>query len=256
MSSCTRFDSLVTPYLDGALEGADLAFVDTHLSKCAPCRARVEVERSVCTLIASRRVELQAGPVPAGLVLRCRAASTSLLPVAPTVSSSAAWWQTWSFRLAVAAAAILSVGAVTYRATVGQGQGVVAELAADHMKCFLMNSVLGTHHDTEIVEEEMRSRFDWVAHLPEHPETADLELVGSRPCLYERGTIAHIMYRHHGLPVSIFMLPGHLLDGSVRHALGHDAVMWSDANRTFVLVARAPRAEVEQVATFVQASLR
>ena len=256
MSSCARLDSLVTPYLDGALEGADLAFVDAHLRKCAPCRSRVEAERSVCTLIASRRAELLSTPVPAALVLRCRAATTSLLPVPVAAPPSTAWWHTRTFRLAVAAATVLSVGAVTYRATVGQGQGVAAELAADHVKCFLLNSVLRTYHEPGAVEAEMRSRFAWAVHLPEHPETADLELVGSRPCLYERGKIAHIMYRHQGVPVSIFMLPGHLLDDRMRHALGHDAVTWSDANRTFVLVARAPRAEVEQVATFVQASLR
>ena len=255
MSSCARLDSLVTPYLDGALEGADLAFVDAHLRKCAPCRSRVEAERSVCTLIRSRRVELRSTQVPAALVMRCRAATSSTLPAAVATPTSSGWWQTRTFQLAVAAA-VLSVGAVTYRTTVGQGQGVLTELAADHVKCFLINSVLGTQHEPELVESDMRSRFEWAAHLPEHPETADLTLVGSRPCLYERGKIAHIMYRHQGVPVSIFMLPGHLLDDRMRHALGHDAVTWSDANRTFVLVARAPRAEVEQVATFVQASLR
>ncbi len=38
-------------------------------------------------------------------------------------------------------------------------------------------------------------------------ERAGLELVGARPCLYGEGRVAHIMYRHHGVPVSLFMLP-------------------------------------------------
>jgi len=37
--------------------------------------------------------------------------------------------------------------------------------------------------------------------------------------------------------------------------LGHEAAMWCDGNRTFVLVAREPRGEVERMAKFVQASM-
>src|SRR5258707_7179604 len=38
-------------------------------------------------------------------------------------------------------------------------------------------------------------------------ETAGLELIGERTCLYGEGRIAHVMYRHDGHPVSVFMLP-------------------------------------------------
>ena len=57
------------------------------------------------------------------------------------------------------------------------------------------------------VESSMASRFAWQMRLPEHPEQAGLELVGARPCLYGEGLVAHIMYRHNGHPVSVFMLP-------------------------------------------------
>jgi len=38
--------------------------------------------------------------------------------------------------------------------------------------------------------------------------------------------------------------------------LGHEAAIWCVGNRTFVVVAREPRREVERIAAFVQASLR
>jgi len=38
--------------------------------------------------------------------------------------------------------------------------------------------------------------------------------------------------------------------------LGHEAAIWCVGNRTFVLVAREPRRDVERMASFVQASLR
>ena len=38
--------------------------------------------------------------------------------------------------------------------------------------------------------------------------------------------------------------------------MGHEAVIWSGGGRTFVLIAREPRAEVERMASTVQAALR
>jgi anti-sigma factor RsiW len=145
---------------------------------------------------------------------------------------------------------------VVYRATFGATQAIAAELTADHMKCLVLNAVMRTHDSVADVQADLRSGFGWTAQLPEHAEAEGLELVGSRPCLYEHGKIAHIMYRHNGVPVSIFMLPGGRQPRELVSALGHDAVIWSDGERTFVLIARAPRADVERVASFVQASLR
>ncbi len=38
--------------------------------------------------------------------------------------------------------------------------------------------------------------------------------------------------------------------------MGHEAAVWSVGKRTFVLIAREPRQDVERLASFVQASLR
>ena len=97
----------------------------------------------------------------------------------------------------------------------------------------------------------MASGFDWQMHLPEHAERAGLELVGARPCLYGEGRVAHIMYRHNGHPVSIFMLPRSARAEELVEVMGHQAAIWSVGNRTFVLIAREPRAEVERMTSFV-----
>ena len=94
---------------------------------------------------------------------------------------------------------------------------------------------------------------------------AGLELVGARPCLYARGKVAHLMYRHHGHPVSVFMIPNMTRPGvpgipgttdEVVDVLGHEATVWSEGGRTFVLVAREPKADVAQAVAFVQAALK
>ena len=63
------------------------------------------------------------------------------------------------------------------------------------------------------------------------------------------------MYRHQGQPVSLFMLPDTARAQQLVEVLGHEAAIWCANNRTFVLVAREPRQDVERMASFVQASL-
>jgi hypothetical protein len=158
---------------------------------------------------------------------------------------------------ALAASLVLVVGgAFVYQATAQSARVLAAELTADHVKCFAMNRALGTQQLPSAVESSMASGFDWRMHLPADPSRAGLELVGSRPCLYGEGKIAHIMYRHEGRPVSLFMLPKTARTEELVDVLGHEAAIWCVGNRTFVLVAREPRREVERMVSFVQASMR
>jgi hypothetical protein len=133
---------------------------------------------------------------------------------------------------------------------------MAAELTADHVKCFsLINPLIGTQVQATDVEGSIAAAFGWPVHLPERPERADLELVGARPCLYGEGRVAHIMYRHNGHPVSVFMLPRSSRAEEIIDVLGHHACVWSAGNRTFVLVARESQTEVAQMAAFVHASM-
>ena len=132
---------------------------------------------------------------------------------------------------------------------------MAAELAADHVKCFAMNAALGTRQVPSTVESTMLSSFDWRMHLPADPSRAGLELIGARPCLYGEGKIAHIMYRHQGRPVSLFMLPDTARAQGLVEVLGHEAAIWCVNDRTFVLVSREPKQDVERLAAFVKSSL-
>jgi anti-sigma factor RsiW len=257
MPSCASIEPLITPFVDGQLPAVDAEAVDAHIRLCAPCRSRVVAERSVSTLLRTRRHELCAEHAPTALRARCLSQHDRAPITSPASRSRWSGWRSGRMSLTMAAGIVLIVAsAAAYRATGGSTQVIAAELTADHVKCFMINAVLGTHETSEGVHMKMASGFGWDAHLPEHPEQADLELVGSRPCLYERGKIAHIMYRHRGVPVSVYMLPGTERSEEFRRIFGHEAAIWSDAQRTFVLIARAPHADVERMVTFVQASLR
>jgi anti-sigma factor RsiW len=265
MPSCSSIDPLVTPYVDGELGPADRQLVDQHLSRCAPCRSRVTVEQGVRTLMQERKSLLCRDHAPAILRSHCAAAARFNAAAAKSRGATAAAsqrsvraaWTTWLAPMSAAASLVVIVdGAFLYQATARSSHLLAAELAADHMKCFAMNAVLGTHQSADTVQSSMASSFGWNMRLPLGTDREDLELVGSRPCLYGEGKIAHIMYRHNGRPLSLFMLPRTERPEQLVETLGHECAIWSSADRTFVLVSRETRADVERLADYVQASMR
>ena len=257
--SCNRIDQLVTPFIDGDLPDSDRRAVEDHLRVCPPCQSRVVAEREVHELIRACVPVLKKAEAPDVLHAKCwqmaglnprasDAAARAGMPLAVLPRRLAPY--------ALAASLVIVVGgALVYQATDKSARVLAAELTADHLKCFAMNRALGTREGTAAVESSMSSGFDWRVHLPDDPSSAGLELVGSRPCLYGEGKIAHIMYTHEGRPVSLFMLPKAARTEELVEVLGHEAKIWCVGNRTFVLVAREPRADVERMASFVQASL-
>ena len=257
---CDRIDPLVTPFIDGELAAADHRAVEAHLKACPPCHSRVAAEREVQSLIRARVPVLCKTEAPDALHAKCWGLAhhtpRGAAAAAPALKASTPF----PARLApyaLAASLVLVVGgAFVYQATDKSATVLAAELTADHMKCFAMNRAFGKHEGSGAVESSMASSFNWSMHLPADPAKAGLELVGSRQCLYGEGEIAHIMYRHDGHPVSLFMLPGTARAEQLVEVLGHEAAIWCVGNRTFVLVAREPRPEVERMASFVQASLR
>jgi anti-sigma factor RsiW len=170
---------------------------------------------------------------------------------------------TWARRFAPVALAatlvLLAGGVALYWATRVSPRVLAAELALDHMKCFIVNRLAGLEtggSDQAAIEQSLASRFGWPAHLPERPHEAGLELVGARPCLYGEGRVAHVMYRHQGRPVSVFMLPERQRAEELVEVLGHEAAIWSAGDRTFVVVAREAPADVSRIVSFVHGSIR
>ena len=256
--SCQKIDPLVTPFIDGELPDPDRRAVEEHLRACPPCHSRVVAEREVHTLIREKVPALCKAEAPDALHARCweLARLTPRSDAAPRAAAPPVALPRRLAPYALAASLVFVVGgAFVYQATDKSSRVLAAELTADHVKCFAMNGLFGKHEGVEAVERSMANRFGWRMHLPADPARAGLELVGSRQCLYGEGEIAHIMYRHDGHPVSLFMLPKSARTEELVGVLGHEAKIWCDGNRTFVLVAREPRAAVERMASFVQASL-
>jgi len=238
------------------------------LRVCPPCHARVVVEQSVRDLLSVHKDALKHECAPAALRGRCAEAARQeasgiarLKPRATDANDVARGFSRASLArtkpLALAASLVLVVaGAFLYGLTDRSSRVMAAELVADHVKCFGLNHLLHTQQEAAIVEGAMAASFGWHVQLPDRAPQMGLELVGARPCLYGEGRVAHIMYRYNGRPVSVFMLPNTVRTSEIVDVMGHEAAVWPSAGRTFVLIAREPRAEVERIAAFVHAALR
>jgi anti-sigma factor RsiW len=261
MPDCTRIDHLVTPFVDGELPQSEQEAVTRHIAVCPPCRARVTAETAVRTLVQARRPDLARAAAPPALKARCQSLCSRAHSAARTEPRIGSTRPTpaWRERLApfaLAAALVLIVGgAFLYQATRNSARVMAAELAADHVKCFRLNSVLGTQDSAPAVEAAMASGFGWNMHLPQAGRDG-LNLVGSRPCLYGEGKVAHIMYTHHGEPVSLFMLPRETRQAQLIEVFGHQCRIWSEGDRTFVLVARESPPEMEQMMALVRETVK
>jgi anti-sigma factor RsiW len=259
MSDCSSIDPLVTLYVDGELPAADHQAVDEHLHGCPPCRARIIVERAVRDLMRLRQSALRTECAPDALRAKCGAQKARQISEALRAPASAPRGIPARGRfapLAVAATLLLVVaGASVYKVTESSTRVMAAELTADHVKCFLLQDMIGAEERPASVERALATKFGWLVRLPEQPERAGLELVGERTCLYGQGRVAHIMYRHEGRPVSVFMLPNDARKEEVFDTLGHGAAIWSVGDRTLVVIAREPRLDFDRMARFVRAGL-
>jgi anti-sigma factor (TIGR02949 family) len=263
MSDCSSIDPLITPYVDGDIDAAERQRVDAHLRACPPCHSRVAAEHAIRELVRTRRASFRAESAPSPLRDRCAAFRTAGAE-AWRGRAAGASWRTRVAPLALAATLVIVVaGAFMYVSTDRSTRVLVAELTVDHAKCFgVMNVLLGTSADRVTIESAMASTFGWQMHMPEIADGSGFELVGARRCLYARGKMAHLMYRHNGHPFSIYMIPNMTRPAvpgtkdEVVDVMGYEATLWSSDGRTIVVVAREPQADVAQVVSFVQAGLR
>lgn len=246
MDHCRGIDPLVTPYIDGEASAADQAAVAEHLAACPPCRQRAAAEAAVRQVLRTR-VEALRCQTPATLRGRCASlgGGRSMMAKAPSTLRSRA------LPFSMAAALTLALGGIfVYGLTARSSTALAAQLALDHIKCFALFG--GTRPvDSGAMEISLQKRYGWPLHIPEGSGPDGLQLVGARRCLYGEGALAHLMYRLQGRPISLFMLPGAVRPSEMVGALGHQAVIWSGAGRTFVLVGSEPRVELERIAAYL-----
>ena len=245
MKNCRDVEPLKTPYVDGEAGAADRAAVDTHLGACGRCRDEVAVETATRDVLAARRDELR-GRCPDAL--RASVAS-QIAPVVPVASA-------FRRKLPISIAATLVLAATAFFAfgLSDKAQALAFQTTLDHVKCSRFN-----HSDTpaDPVAEGQRwnARYGWPVRTTQG--NADLQLRALRRCGVTDGGVAHLMYDWKGETLSVYVLPSSVLQHAEEvRRFGHDAVMWGQHGRTYIVLARQHRRpELDAVVGYVKANV-
>jgi len=251
MSKCRELDALFAPYADGDVASGDRASVEAHLERCPPCRTRVAIQRSVRGAIVARRPTLQPG-APEQLRARCAEYSRAL--PRPSVASrltSRRW-----VPLSVAATLLIAIAGAFLFVLNDNVEALAAQMTLDHVTCFQFAPERLRHVDAATAAHDWAEKQGWAIQIPASSSTSDLELLGIRQCTMSSGRVAHVMYKWHGHPLSVFVVPHSVAalhdQQEVIEKFGHEAVVWADRDRTYVLLARARPAELEPVIGYVR----
>jgi hypothetical protein len=138
-------------------------------------------------------------------------------------------------------------------------QALTAQLTLDHVTCFQFAPERLGHADAATASSDWMAKQGWPIQIPASSEGAQLELLGVRLCSLPSGRVAHVLYKWRGEPLSVFVVPRTIRRMREQEELvekfGHEAVMWTDGNRTYVVLSRADPADLAPVVRYVRANV-
>jgi anti-sigma factor RsiW len=252
MDDCRDIESRLAAYIDRDQPAADRLAVQMHLRHCPSCRHRALREQAAHELVCSRRLALR-GCAPSGLRSRCarqrRSAVGGSLPRRPWVPLSLV-------------ASLLLVAAVFL--VFGWGSSVetyAAQLAADHLKCFQFPPDATSAVDVTMVAKTWQKTAGWPLKVMAASASEQLQLLGVRRCGSSRGRLAHLLYKWRGEPLSVYVL-NHRFDRAPDAAHDHDfnklgehAIVWTERERTYAVVASRRLTDLHDAAVYVRRSI-
>ena len=124
------------------------------------------------------------------------------------------------------------------------------------LKCFALFERVSTEPDPATLSRELHQAYGWQLKVPPTEPALKLQLVGGRRCFSTDGRVAHILYRHDGRALSLFVMPAVVRSAAALGVIGHQAIMWSRGGMTYALVAREDRRDLEKVATYMQGAVK
>lgn len=247
---CRQFEGSLAAVADGNAPAEDAARVARHLESCEACRQVVHAQTTARAVLRARAAQLSV-TAPPGLRTRIAATARAERPE----PSGALNWRGRLSAFAAAALVVLVLGAALLPVVTGRFTVVLAaQMALDHLKCFVIDGDGdGPAISKADAEALLKREYGWTMSVPASSEAADLALVAVRHCLYGDGLAAHLLYRAQGQPVSLFIMPGLVRPPAELRVLGHDELVWTQGDRTYMLVSGAgTTAGLARVASYLR----
>jgi anti-sigma factor RsiW len=257
MSKCQDLELLLTEYVDGGAPSDQRASIAMHLERCPPCRERVAEELAARELLVARRGRLRACASDQ-LRAKCAAHRAAARPE-PGVRRPM-FRRTW-IPLSLAATLVLAVAGAFVFGLNNKVEALATQVTLDHVKCFkLSGDPTPAESDPKIAGREWARAQGWSLRVPADSADIGLQLMCVRRCFLSEGRTAHLMYKWRGEPLSVFVLPRTIGSTDGARALvekfGHEATIWSEEGRTYVVLARGRPSDLEPVVSYVRANAR
>jgi hypothetical protein len=163
--------------------------------------------------------------------------------------------------LSLAASLVLAAGIFLLFGWGSSVETYAAQLAADHLKCFQFPPEASPAPDVTLVGRTWQQRAGWPLKVAASSPSDQLQLLGVRRCGSSRGRVAHIFYKWRGQPLSVYVL-NYRFDRTANAAHDHDvnrlgehAIVWSERERTYAVVASRHLPDLQQAAHYVRRSV-
>ncbi len=247
---CKQLETDLAAVVDAGASAEQTALVARHLESCAACRQAMQAQTTARTVLRARAAQLSV-TAPPGLRTRLAATARAERPEA----SGHLGWRGRLSAMSAAALVVLALGAVLLPVVTGRSTIVLAaQMALDHLKCFVIEGDGdGAAISKADAEALLKREYGWTISVPASSAADGLELVAVRQCLYGDGMAAHLLYRAQGQPVSLFIMTGLVRPAAQLQVLGHDQVVWTEGDRTYMLVAGAgTTAGLARIASYLQ----
>ncbi len=244
LTQCGRARRILWPDASPREATPEVVEAQTHLARCAACRAFFEEMRELAALVRS---SVPRPPAPADVRRRV----LGRLRQARGGSDRQTWVGRRRRLLAVAAAVVLGLGSAwwSWRSRVGDREAIHA-FAEDHVRAATTDGLASS--EPEAVRAWLEQRLPFAIQVPALPRT---RLVGGRLCLMDGELGAVLEFELEGHAVSYYVVPGKagargggartLRSGS--HA-GYRVVAWQDAGLVHALVGDLPQATLAELA--------
>ena len=131
-----------------------------------------------------------------------------------------------------------------------------AQLAVDHIKCHQLYSGQAAAPDPLLISKAWQNERGWALEIPPSAAAYDLQLLEVRRCGTTEGLNAHILYKWHGNPLSLYVMNRESKRASSEAQFvtkaGQDAVIWTDGGRTYAVVGEASPRELNKIVDYVK----
>lgn len=259
-TECHACEPIFASYVDGEAPAGDRERIEKHIEACSCCRDGLAQEQAAHEALRARRSGLRTC-ASEHLKARC-AAYAKLQPTAPAVRLAPATMRPSLIRrwapMSLAAALVLAVAAMFGLRLTNPAQALALQTTVDHVKCARFHLPDGAV-DPVTTAAQWQARFGWPLRLPtaaEPPAESGLQLRTVRRCAVTDGRVAHLIYSYQGEPLSVYVLPKRALVDEAKFVrrFQHETVMWSQGDRTYIIVSSGQRDGLTRMMAYVSAA--